>query len=231
MKADIGRLDRRWPRAIALALVASIASWWVAAPAAPASSGGAKVTVVHAVPGLKVDVYVNDSLFLEDFKPSTIVGPVGLAAGAYDIEITPANSSAVALSSTANLTHGDDLSLVAHLDEAGTPSLSAFDNRKAAVQPPRAGITVRHVAAAPAVDVRVKRPSNKSWTTIVPGLENGAEATGALRLGRTLADVVPAGTSQRVIGPARVPLKPHKHTFVYAWGSATAGFGFLIQTR
>jgi hypothetical protein len=73
------------------------------------------VTVVHAVPDLTVDVYTNDALLLEDFAPGAIVGPVKLPSGTYELEITPADSETVALSGSATLVDGDDVSAVAHL--------------------------------------------------------------------------------------------------------------------
>ena len=43
------------------------------------------VYVVHGVPGLTVDVYVNGDLTLPGFEPETIAGPLSLPEGDYNI--------------------------------------------------------------------------------------------------------------------------------------------------
>ena len=50
----------------------------VVAGAGPAFAEGAKtgtVTVIHGIPGLVVDVYVNGALTLKDFQPLTVTSP------------------------------------------------------------------------------------------------------------------------------------------------------------
>ncbi len=139
-----------------LAMVLAIGAISTGAVASGSKSG--KVTVVHAVPDLTVDVYVNDALFLEDFQPGSVVGPVDLPASNYDVEITPANSDTVAISGSAALTKGADVTLVAHLAEGGAPVLGVFTNDQSRIRPRKSRVTVRHTADAPGVDVRVKRP-------------------------------------------------------------------------
>ena len=58
---------------------------------AAAQTSGGKVTVVHGIPGLTVDVYVNGALTLEDFQPGDVAGPLDLPAGDYDLAITAAD--------------------------------------------------------------------------------------------------------------------------------------------
>ena len=54
-----------------------------AAIPASAADGDASLSVLHAVPGVTVDVYVNGALTLDDFTPGTLAGPLPLAAGTY----------------------------------------------------------------------------------------------------------------------------------------------------
>ena len=74
------------------------------------------VTVVHGVPGLTVDVYVNGGLTLPDFAPGTITDPLSLPEGTYDIEIYPAgadpSASAPAIAGSAFLPAGANASIV-----------------------------------------------------------------------------------------------------------------------
>ena len=40
----------------------------------------AQVSVLHAIPGLTVDVYVNGDLTLDNFKPGDLAGPLAPAS-------------------------------------------------------------------------------------------------------------------------------------------------------
>ena len=192
--------------------------------AAPVSAKGGsnnkgKVTVVHAVPDLPVDVYANDSKLLNDFMPGEIVGPVALAAGEYELDVTGANSTDPILSATADVTKGLDATAVAYLKGNGDPTLGLFVNKMQPIQDDRARMTVRHTAAAPEVDVRWKRPGG-NWRVFAPDLKNGQEKTRWFCECKRSFDVVLAGTNTRVLGPATFDLEDETHYFVYAWGSA-----------
>ncbi len=55
--------------------------------AAMAQSDEGQVIVVHGVPDLDADVYVNGELTLEGFQFGDVAGPLDLPAGTYEIEI------------------------------------------------------------------------------------------------------------------------------------------------
>ena len=75
--------------ALALGLVASVA----ALPATAATGSSAKLSVLHGVPDLTVDVWVNGERTLDDFTPGTLAGPLDLPAGTYSVAITAALST------------------------------------------------------------------------------------------------------------------------------------------
>ncbi|MFJ2761791.1 DUF4397 domain-containing protein [Streptomyces prasinus] len=194
------------------------------AVAAPASAGAgeqedgkASVTVFHGVPGLTVDLYANGNELIPDFKPGTLTEPRSLDPGTYDIEVfadgegpdgDPAIQESVEIPAGANAT------LAAHLDAQGTPVLTAFVNDTSKVPAGQSRLTVRHVAAAPAVDVRA------GGEPVVEGLTNPNEKSLEVPAGTVSADVVLAGTDTVVIGPADLDLAEGTGTVVYAWGSA-----------
>ena len=127
----------------------------LAAPAGAQQATGT-VTVIHGIPGLTVDVYVNGTLTLEDFAPDTVTAPLELPAGTYQIAIRPANAaadSAPVLAGSATLPAGANASIVAHLDASGQPKLTVFVNDTSPLAAGNARLVVRHTAAAPAVDV------------------------------------------------------------------------------
>ncbi|MFF3890413.1 DUF4397 domain-containing protein [Streptomyces sp. NPDC001914] len=188
-----------------------------AAAAAPQSAGQATVSVLHAVPGLTVDVYAGGKELIPNFEPGTLTDPMKLDAGSYDIKIFKDGDGpkgTPAIEKTVDVPAGANATLVAHLSEAGKPVLDAFVNDVSKVAAGKARLTVRHVAAAPPVDVRAgKKPVFKD-------LVNAEEAKGEVAAGTISADVVLAGTGTVAIGPADLSLAEGTNTVVYAWGSA-----------
>jgi Domain of unknown function (DUF4397) len=208
--------------AAAVLLVAALA-----APAAAQEAG--TVTVVHGVPGLTVDVYVNGDATLEGFEPGTVTDPLELPAGTYDIEIYPAGADASsedpAISGSVDLPAGANASLVAHLGESGEPTLTPFVNDTSEVAAGEARLTVRHTAAAPAVDVLA------GDAPVFEGLTNPNEASASVPAGTVSAAVALAGTTDPVLGPAELTLEEGTSTIVYAIGSAEEGsLDLLVQS-
>ncbi|KQZ89155.1 hypothetical protein ASD62_07400 [Phycicoccus sp. Root563] len=203
-------------RFLAAALLA-VAATGSALPAQAA--GEATVTVVHGIPGATVDVYANGDALLTDFKPGTVTDPVKLPAGTYDLKVTAANAGAdgkaVVEAKGVAVPAGANVSVVAHLTADGKPVLTPFVNDVSRVAAGKARLTVRHTAAAPAVDVRA------NGAVAFKGLTNPKEAKADLPAGTISADVVLAGTDTVAVGPADVTLAEGSNTIVYAYGSAT----------
>lgn len=192
-----------------------------AASPAMAAPGDAMLSVLHGVPDTPVDVYVNGDLTLDDFTPGTLAGPLELPPGTYSVAITApdaADASAPVIGPIDLELAGDmNYTAVAHLDPAGTPTATLFTNDTAPTAAGEGRLTVRHVAAAPAVDVLA------GGSAVVSGLENPDEATLNLPAGTVSASVAAAGTTDPLIGPADVPVTDGSLTVVYAWGSLEAG--------
>ena len=199
----------------------------LATPATAADT--ATVSVLHAVPGLPVDVYANGERLIDDFQPGTLTDPLQLPAGSYDLALYPADApdaSGEPLLAADGVTvpAGANATVVAHLSADGAPALTPFVNDTSAVPAGQARVTVRHTAAAPAVDVRA------GGAVVVPGLENPKEASLTVPAGTVSADVVLAGTSTVAIGPADLTLAEGTTNVVYAWGSSDAGYELAVQT-
>jgi hypothetical protein len=210
--------------ALAAAALVSVAATGTAA----AQSGTGTVTVVHGVPGLTVDVYVDGEPTLTGFAPGTVTDPIELPAGSYELAVRAAGEpadAAPAISGSADLPAGANASIVAHLDASGSPTLSVFAND---VSPTAAGegrLVVRHTAAAPAVDVLA------GGSALFTGLSNPNEATADVPADTYSASVAAAGTTEPVIGPADVPVAEGQATIVYAIGSLEEGsLGVAVQT-
>lgn len=184
---------------------------------AASAADTAQVYVVHGIPGLPVDVYVNGALTLDNFAPETVAGPLDLPAGSYDVAITAADAadaSAPLLTATADLVAGTSVSLVAHLKEDGTPTITPFSNDVSTIAPGQTRLVVRHTAAAPAVDVRA------GGAVALAGVTNPNQGVLNIAAGSVSADVVLAGTDTVAIGPATLNLAEGSATFVHAVGSA-----------
>ena len=184
---------------------------------ANAADGPAQLSVLHGVPGLTVDVYVNGELTLDDFEPGDLAGPLELAAGTYTVAITAADAadaSAPAIGPVdLPLEGGKNYTAVAHLSEAGEPTATLFTNDIAQTAAGQGRLTVRHVAAAPAVDVLA------GGTAVITNLTNPNEQVLNLAAGTVEASVAATGTTDPVIGPAPVDVAEGVNTIVYAWGS------------
>lgn len=207
----------RGARAVAGGLLVAAAMSFTAVTPAQAADD-ATVSVLHGVPGATVDVYANGEALLTDFEPGTLTDPTALPAGTYDLKVTEAGAGAdgeaVIEANGVEVPAGANVTVVAHLDADGQPVLTPFANDTSPVDAGKARLTVRHTAAAPAVDVRA------GGTPVFEGLTNPNEETATVDAGTVSADVVLAGTETVAIGPADLNLQEGTHTIVYAWGSA-----------
>ena len=209
----------------ALAVTAALA---FAGPA-QAAEGDAQLSVLHGVPGLTVDVWVNGERTLDDFAPSTLAGPLALPAGSYDIAITAADaadaSAPVIGPVTVDLAAKGNYTAVANLGADGKPTANLFTNDVSQIAAGKGKLTVRHTAAAPAVDVLA------GGSAVISNLSNPKEKSLTLDPGTVPAAVAATGTTQPVIGPADVSVKEGAHTIVYAWGSlADKNLQLAVQT-
>ncbi|WP_432495610.1 DUF4397 domain-containing protein [Kineococcus auxinigenes] len=210
---------RKATAAAVLVAAPAVALALPAAGATAASTGQATVSILHGVPGLTVDVYANGEEVVGGFTPGTLTDPLTLPAGSYDLAVYPAGADpasaqpAISADDVA-VPAGANATVVAHLSAEGAPTLTPFVNTPADLAAGQAELTVRHVAAAPAVDVRA------GGTPVLTGLSNPQEASATVPAGTVSADVVLAGTDQVALGPADLTLPEGAETIVYAWGSA-----------
>jgi hypothetical protein len=201
------------------------------APATAADSD-AQLSVFHGVPGLTVDVYVNNKLTLDNFTPGSMAGPLALPAGTYTVAITAADAadaSAPAIGPVdLQLAAGKNYTAVAHLDASGAPTATLFTNDISTTAAGQGRLTVRHVAAAPGVDILA------GGTAVITNLTNPNEKVLNLPAGNVSASVTATGTTTpALLGPADVPITEGTNTIVYAWGSATASpatLALAVQT-
>ncbi|MFJ6000636.1 DUF4397 domain-containing protein [Arthrobacter sp. NPDC092385] len=209
-------------RLYAVGAVAVLGAVSIAAPATAAETpAAASLSVLHGVPDLTVDVYVNGALTLDDFAPGELAGPLELPAGAYQLAVTAADAADASAPLIGpvdvTLAAGGNYTATANLDAGGTPTANFYTNDVSTVEAGKSRLTVRHVATAPAVDVLA------GGAVLVPNLSNPGEASLTTDAGTVSAAVAATGTTDPVIGPADVALAEGTSTIVYAWGSLEAG--------
>lgn len=215
----------------------------LAGTAAPLSAQNASVRVVHGIPGadvspgldpaLPVDVLVNDAICLLDgFTFGSIAGPFTLPEGTYDIKISVANTLApcsndAVIAAPVPVAAGENVSIVAHLDEAGGLTATKFVNDVTPMGDGMARIIAHHLAAAPAVDVGI-RGGFPPMTLTVPNVTNGAQAAAPIRAGGLSISIAPAGAKKGIFSTI-LRTRPGLSYTVYAVGSLANGTFALLS--
>src|SRR6476660_4284402 len=87
------------------------------------------VTVVHGLRGVVADVYVDNTLLLPAFQPERVTDPVAVPAGEHHVDIRVTGKAADAppdVSADVNVQADARQSVVAHLNAAGSPTITAY---------------------------------------------------------------------------------------------------------
>lgn len=195
---------------------------------ASAQSTDGTVTVVHGVPDLDVDVWVNGDALLPGFTFGTVTDPLTLPAADYAIEIYPAGTdpegNEPALADTVTLPAGANATIVAHLDADGAPMLTTFVNDISTIDAGNGRVTARHVAAAPTVDILANDG------VLFGGVSNPQEGVADVPADTYNVKIVPAGTTDPVVFEADLGIPEGTNVIVYAIGDL-AGGSFAVVSQ
>lgn len=194
---------------------------------AMAQSNEGEVIVVHGVPDLTVDVYVNGDLTLEDFEYGDVAGPLALPEGTYDLEVYAADADPEAddpaLAGSADLSAGAVATIAAYLQEGGTPTLGVFVENNGAIDAGNARVTARHLADFGAVDVLANDGA------VFEGVTNGQGGDADVPADTYNIEITAAGDPDTVAFDADVELSEGTNTIAYAIGSVADG-NFQVAT-
>jgi hypothetical protein len=194
-----------------LLVVAGPSPGWAQEP------GTSLVTIVHGLPRFTADIYVDGDLVLSGFKPKDTTDPIPMPAGDYEVEIRnagAAENSEPALAAELAVPEGKNLSVVAHLDEAGNPTVSVFDNDVARVPAGKSRLLVRHQAEAPPIDLEVD--GRNVLTGVASGDQEGQPLSAS---GHEFALVMARG-GEELVQPTPIDLEEGTAYFLYLIGSA-----------
>lgn len=206
-----------------LAAVAAIAI----APGAANAQDDTQITLLHGIPGATVDVAVGGEVLLPGFEPGATQDLTAFAGQTLtDVEVRAAGTDDVVIGPVAEfpVPASGNWTVIAHLDADGVPTITPFENNTAPTADGQGRLTVRHTAAAPAVDLVVgdARP--------IENAANGASAELDLPAGEIAgAKLAPTGGDPIVDVPT-VNLKAGTNLIVYAVGSLE-GDSFTFYTQ
>ncbi len=215
MHARNPRKSRFTVKLMVATLVAVLAAPFFMAGQASADDA-ARIHLIHGIPGVDVDVEAGGENVFENFKfgdtqdLSALAGATleGLKVKAAGTDTVAIDAGDVALPASGNYT------VIAHLDAEGAPALAVFENDATNTAAGEGRLTVRHAAAAPAVDILA------NGAAAFENVTNGNGGSLDLAAGVVSASVVPTGeTEPVVIGPADLDVKEGEHLLVYAVGS------------
>lgn len=216
----------------AFAILAIALFSFVPAAQAADAPGDAKIIVVHGIPGedlsadpaLPVDVAVNGGVVLPGFTFGQVEGPLPLAPGMYQIEISLADpqnpgSNPAVIDVMVPLAMNERAAIIAHLDENGDLTASKFELDASPTPFNQSRVHIQHTAWAPTVDIDLER-FFLGDTIALSAVENGDQAIAEVRPGVWGAEVSPAGGSP-IFGPEYGLLKPSRSYMIFAVGSLT----------
>ncbi len=189
----------------------------IAAPHGAGAQSSATVTLMHGIPGATVDVVVDGQVVVPGFEPGTMQDLSSFAGQTLqNVEVRAAGADDVVIGPIAELEvpASGNWTVVAHLGADGEPTLTPFENDASALAAGQGRLTVRHTAAAPAVDI-VLADGSRPFTN----LSNPNEAAADLPAGEISgAEIAPTGADPIADVPA-VTLAAGSNLIVYAVGS------------
>jgi hypothetical protein len=208
---------------VGLAAAAAVAI----APGAVGAQDAATITLLHGIPGATVDVAVDGAVVIPGFEPGATQDLSAFAGQTLaNVEVRAAGTEDVVIGPVAEfpVPGSGNWTVIAHLDADGNPTITPFENNTEMTADGQGRLTVRHTAAAPAVDLVVgeARP--------IENAANGASADLDLPAGEIAgAQLAPTGGDPLVDVPT-VNLAAGSNLIVYAVGSlADETFTFYTQ--
>jgi len=183
--------------------------------------------LVHALKGVTVDIAVDGTVIVPDFKEGSSANINSFAGQTLsNVTITDSTSGDTLLGPVASLEipASGSHSIVAHRTESGDVTITTYANDVSATSAGNARLTVRHTAEAAALDLKI------GSETPISGLTNPNEQSIELPVGQlTDAMTAPAG-GDAIAGISTLNLDANTNTIVYVIGATSDdSIDFVIQ--
>jgi hypothetical protein len=175
-----------------------------------------EIMLLHGIPGVEVDVAVDGAVVIPGFKPGAMQDLTSFAGKTLkNLEVRAAGTTTVVIGPVAEFAvpASGNLTVVAHLDASGKPTITPFANDIKATAAGQGRLTVRHTAAAPAVDIVLG--ADRPFKNVVNGKQGAADLPAGKIAG---AKIAPTGADPIGDVPT-VELKAGSNLVVYAVGS------------
>lgn len=181
-----------------------------------AAQAATRVHLIQGIPDSKIDVEINGKSVINDLAFRGTYDLSSLSGRRLPaVKVKDAGTGNVMLDAgDVTLPAGSNVTVVLHLKLDGTPGLSSFENDVSKIGAGKSRLVIRHLAAAPAVDVVA------AGSVVFSNLSNGNQVAADLAAGSVDAALVPAGTAgPTIVGPANLALKEGVSLIVYGLGS------------
>lgn len=197
-----------------------------AVSAAASAQAETAVTILHGIPGITVDLRVDGEVVIagfdagdtQDFTPlagTELTNIEAVRAGGDEVVIGPIDSFTVPSEG--------NTSVVVHLDNSGSPTITPFTNSAPPSEQGRGLFTVRHVADASPVAVSIADES------VITGIGNGQEGSVVLPAGE-VSDAWITADGARIAAVPTLALEANSQLIVYVGGSLeAANLEFYLQ--
>ena len=192
----------------------------IGASAQDDDGGNDRVHLINGIPDQEVDVTIEGEPAIQGFAFRDVEDISSLAGSDLaSVVFTEAGTDEVLLDATnVEIPAASSVSVLLHLKVDGSPSLSIFENDLSRIAAGESRLVIRHLAAAPPVDVLA------AGDVVFQGIGNGDQQSADVPAGDVTASVVPSGEDGPVvIGPADLPLLEGVMLIVYGLGSLERG--------
>ncbi len=181
----------------------------------PAGAAPTRVHLIQGVPDTSLDVAIGGRPAVRGLGFRGTYDLSALGARLETVTVTRAGTGEVLLAAgDVELPAGENVTVVLHLKIDGSVGLASFSNDVGPLPAGQSRLIVRHLAAAPPVDVVA------AGEAVFENLANGGEAQADLPAGTVSASLVPAGSAgPAILGPAEVTLEAGAAVIVYGLGS------------
>ena len=177
----------------------------------------AMVTIVQAVPGADVGVWVDDRQVARSAAVGAVLGPFELAPGTHDVVFEGGD---LTVESTLDVSAGDISDVVLHLpaEAGGDPVVHSYRAPTGAIGPDKARVLLAHTATVAPADVEV------DGETVFTNIANGEFADADVPAGTIKVALLPSGTTDDpILGPLDVALEARTLSMIYAYGNPRNG--------
>jgi hypothetical protein len=201
---------------------------------ASAFADNAYLYIVHGIPGrdiannlnpgFPVDILINGKLCPQrGVTFGNTAGPLTLAAGTYDVQISMANTLApctnpALIDSQVTLASGASVSAVAAIS-GGQPALVQFPDNLTPITPGDARFVFANSADAPALQVTLTQLFGKHPKTLTLTADPDSQNAVSVPIGTYLVQVVAVG-STTILASEEIFLADQSATLTYAAGEA-----------